>query len=584
MEQTSKKAQPNQPVQRVKLFKTNKGWMTAGITTMALAAGAVTFAGTNNASAATWKARSVADIVDQIKTATTKSTYTIKWGDTLETIAQALEQTGIKTSADRLAEINHIAKADVIYAGNKLTFTGTGSTAVATVKQSDGTKKSYNLDPNKQAQASTKDVQEAKQSQQKVAAKAAPVVQAKADTTKTSTADKTADAAAKSDDTATTTATAAKTDDNATAATTTDSSAKFEQAVKDAGYTYTKTDDGQYAFELTSGSASDAAAIKQLASDNQVTNYEYTDSKLTALTADLQAIGVQVKSASGAYTFTAKNDAQASAAKKLIAASGLSSKYSLTLVQADATSENAASTQTAATANDSAATKATTTSAADSTTTKAATASAAATTAAKAAPTSAATTPAKATTSNSAASTTAAKTTTVATKATTTATSTTPVKTSTTAKTTTTAAKTTTTATKTAATTTTTKTSSNASRTAKINAVIALAKQQLGKPYSWGAKGPSSFDCSGLMYYVFLNATGKNIGGYTVPQESAGTQVSVSNLQAGDLVFWGNHGNTYHVALYLGGGQYLEAPKPGYNVRISTLSSYFMPSFGVRVF
>jgi cell wall-associated NlpC family hydrolase len=545
MEQTSKKAQPNQPVQRVKLFKTNKGWMTAGITTMALAAGAVTFAGTNNASAATWKARSVADIVDQIKTATTKSTYTIKWGDTLETIAQALEQTGIKTSADRLAEINHIAKADVIYAGNKLTFTGTGSTAVATVKQSDGTKKSYNLDPNKQAQASTKDVQEAKQSQQKVAAKAAPVVQAKANTTKTSVAAKTTDAAAKSDDTATTTATAAKTDDNATAATTTDSSAKFEQAVKDAGYTYTKTDDGQYAFELTSGSASDAAAIKQLASDNQVTNYEYTDSKLTALTADLQAIGVQVKSASGAYTFTAKNDAQASAAKKLIAASGLSSKYSLTLVQADATSENAASTQTAATADDSAATKATTTSAADSTTTKAATTSAAATTAAA---------------------------------------STTPVKTSTTAKTTTTAAKTTTTATKTAATTTTTKTSSNASRTAKINAVIALAKQQLGKPYSWGAKGPSSFDCSGLMYYVFLNATGKNIGGYTVPQESAGTQVSVSNLQAGDLVFWGNHGNTYHVALYLGGGQYLEAPKPGYNVRISTLSSYFMPSFGVRVF
>jgi cell wall-associated NlpC family hydrolase len=580
MEQTSKKAQPNQPVQRVKLFKTNKGWMTAGITTMALAAGVVTFAGTNNASAATWKARSVADIVDQIKTATTKSTYTIKWGDTLETIAQALEQTGIKTSADRLAEINHIAKADVIYAGNKLTFTGTGSTAVATVKQSDGTKKSYNLDPNKQAQASTKDVQEAKQSQQKVAAKAAPVVQAKADTTKTSTAAKTTDTAAKSDDAKAATDTAATTDDNATAATTTDSSAKFEQAVKDAGYTYTKTDDGQYVFELTSGSASDAAAIKQLASDNQVTNYEYTDSKLTALTADLQAIGVQVKSASGAYTFTAKNDAQASAAKKLIAASGLSSKYSLTLVQADATSENAASTQAAQTTDDSAATKATTTTTAATTATKAATTSAAATTTAKTATTSAATTtPAKTTTSNA-----AAKTTTVATKTTTTAASTTPVKTSTTAKTTTTAAKTTTTAAKTTATTTTTKTSSSASRTAKINAVIALAKKQLGKPYSWGAKGPSSFDCSGLMYYVFLNATGKNIGGYTVPQESAGTQVSVSNLQAGDLVFWGSHGNTYHVALYLGGGQYLEAPKPGYNVRISTLSSYFMPSFGVRVF
>lgn len=583
MEQTNKKAQPNQSVRRVKLFKTNKGWMTAGITTMALAAGAVTFAGTNNASAATWKARSVSDIVDQIKTATTKSTYTIKWGDTLETIAQALEQTGIKTSADRLAEINHIAKADVIYAGNKLTFTGTGSTAVATVKQSDGTKKSYNLNPSKQAQASTKDVQEAKQSQQKVAAKAAPVVQAKADTSKTSAADKTTDTAAKSDDAKAATDTAAKTDDTAA----TDSSAKFEQAVKDAGYTYTKTDDGQYSFELTSGSASDVAAIKQLASDNQITNYQYTDSKLTALTADLQAIGVQVKSASGAYTFTAKDAAQASAAKKLIAASGLSSKYSLTLVQADATSEDAANTQAATTADDGAATETATTSTAATTATKSATTSAAATTTAKTATTSAATTtPAKSTTSSAAASTTAAKTTasTTAAKATTTAASTTAAKTSTTAKATTTAAKTTTTAAKTTATTTTTKTSSSASRTAKINAVIALAKKQLGKPYSWGAKGPSSFDCSGLMYYVFLNATGKNIGGYTVPQESAGTQVSVSNLQAGDLVFWGNHGNTYHVALYLGGGQYLEAPKPGYNVRISTLSSYFMPSFGVRVF
>jgi cell wall-associated NlpC family hydrolase len=563
MEQTSKKAQPNQTVRRVKLFKTNKGWMTAGITTMALAAGAVTFAGTNSADAATWKARSVADIVDQIKTATTKSTYTIKWGDTLETIAQALEQTGIKTSADRLAEINHIAKADVIYAGNKLTFTGTGSTAVATVKQSDGTKKSYNLNPSKQAQASTKDVQEAKQSQQKVAAKATPVVQSKSTSAATTSTKQT--------DTSTT---------QATATTTTDSSAKFEQAVKDAGYTYTTTDDGQYAFELTNGSASDAAAIKQLASDNQVSNYQFTDNKLTALTADLQAIGAQVKSASGAYTFTAKTAAQYSAAKKLIAASGLSSKYSLTLVQLDATSTVAteANAQTDTTASDDA--TATNTATATATDTKSATTAASTTAAQTATTTATSTTPAKSTTTT-AASTTPAKSTT------TTVASTTPAKTTTTtaakSTTSTTPAKTST-ASKTSTAATTTTTTSSSSRTAKINAVIALAKKQLGKPYVWGAKGPSSFDCSGLMYYVFLNATGKNIGGYTVPQESAGTQVSVSNLQTGDLVFWGNHGNTYHVALYLGGGQYLEAPKPGYNVRISTLSSYFMPSFGVRVF
>ncbi|MFD1430093.1 C40 family peptidase [Lacticaseibacillus mingshuiensis] len=134
-----------------------------------------------------------------------------------------------------------------------------------------------------------------------------------------------------------------------------------------------------------------------------------------------------------------------------------------------------------------------------------------------------------------------------------------------------------------ATTTNTTNVSSSASRTAKINAVIALAKQQIGKPYQWGGKGPTSFDCSGLMHYVFLNAIGTEIGGWSVPQESAGTVISVSNLQKGDLVFWGARGASYHVALYLGGGQYLNAPQPGENVQIDSFSAYFEPSFGVHV-
>ncbi|KRM36324.1 hypothetical protein FC83_GL003079 [Agrilactobacillus composti DSM 18527 = JCM 14202] len=113
--------------------------------------------------------------------------------------------------------------------------------------------------------------------------------------------------------------------------------------------------------------------------------------------------------------------------------------------------------------------------------------------------------------------------------------------------------------------------------------VIDLAKQQIGKPYVWGAKGPNSFDCSGLMHYVFQQALGKEIGGWTVPQESAGTQVSVENAQAGDLLFWGGHGATYHVALALGNGQYLHAPQPGQNVTIANISPYFWPSFAVHV-
>ncbi|WP_390407235.1 C40 family peptidase [Lacticaseibacillus jixiensis] len=141
----------------------------------------------------------------------------------------------------------------------------------------------------------------------------------------------------------------------------------------------------------------------------------------------------------------------------------------------------------------------------------------------------------------------------------------------------------TTTATKPAATTTPVATTNNASRSAKIAAVIKVAKAQLGKPYVWGGKGPSSFDCSGLAHYAYLNGANKEIGGYTGAQEYSGTVVSIANLQVGDLVFWGSRGSTYHVAIYLGGNQYINAPKPGQNVQIASISKYFMPSFGVRV-
>ncbi|WP_300561246.1 C40 family peptidase [Companilactobacillus sp.] len=114
--------------------------------------------------------------------------------------------------------------------------------------------------------------------------------------------------------------------------------------------------------------------------------------------------------------------------------------------------------------------------------------------------------------------------------------------------------------------------------------VIKVAKQQLGKPYVWNAKGPNSFDCSGLMQYVFGIATGQNIGSWTVPQETAGTKVALSDLQPGDLLFWGPEGASYHVALYLGNNQYLNALRPGTNVKIDSITSSFAPSFGVRIF
>ncbi|MDV7752805.1 C40 family peptidase [Enterococcus casseliflavus] len=112
--------------------------------------------------------------------------------------------------------------------------------------------------------------------------------------------------------------------------------------------------------------------------------------------------------------------------------------------------------------------------------------------------------------------------------------------------------------------------------------IVAEAYNHIGKPYVWGGKGPDSFDCSGFTRNVFLKVTGRDIGGWTVPQESAGTVISVSQAQAGDLLFWGSAGNTHHVAIALGGGQYIHAPRPGQTVSVGSNSSW-APSFAVRV-
>ncbi|MDH6364249.1 peptidoglycan hydrolase CwlO-like protein [Enterococcus sp. PF1-24] len=114
------------------------------------------------------------------------------------------------------------------------------------------------------------------------------------------------------------------------------------------------------------------------------------------------------------------------------------------------------------------------------------------------------------------------------------------------------------------------------------NDIINYAMQFIGVPYVWGGRTPSGFDCSGFCYYVYLNATGKNIGSWTVPQESCGTIISVSQAEAGDLLFWGSRGSTYHVALAMGGGQFIEAPTFGQTVSISNIS-FNPPSFAVRV-
>ncbi|QAR35436.1 C40 family peptidase [Latilactobacillus curvatus] len=116
----------------------------------------------------------------------------------------------------------------------------------------------------------------------------------------------------------------------------------------------------------------------------------------------------------------------------------------------------------------------------------------------------------------------------------------------------------------------------------KQQAVVSLAQQQVGKPYVWGATGPNSFDCSGLVQYVYSHAAGINLPRVTNQQESCGSEVSLNALEPGDLLFWGNRGSTYHVAIYIGSGNFVQAPEPGQNVKVTNMK-YYYPSFARRV-
>lgn len=102
-------------------------------------------------------------------------------------------------------------------------------------------------------------------------------------------------------------------------------------------------------------------------------------------------------------------------------------------------------------------------------------------------------------------------------------------------------------------------------------------------PYVWGGNSLSGMDCSGFVDYVYAHAENKQLPHNSVALESYVNQHTVSQVQPGDLLFWGNHGSTYHVAIYTGNNQYAAAAKPGTNVAIYTLSPYFAPSFAGTV-
>ena len=103
----------------------------------------------------------------------------------------------------------------------------------------------------------------------------------------------------------------------------------------------------------------------------------------------------------------------------------------------------------------------------------------------------------------------------------------------------------------------------------KAAEAVYWAEKQLGKPYVWAAAGPDTFDCSGLMLWSYAKV-GVNLTHYSGDQIHQGTSVSRSELQAGDLVFFGSP--IHHVGMYCGGGNFIEAPYTGTDVRITPLS------------
>jgi peptidoglycan DL-endopeptidase CwlO len=125
---------------------------------------------------------------------------------------------------------------------------------------------------------------------------------------------------------------------------------------------------------------------------------------------------------------------------------------------------------------------------------------------------------------------------------------------------------------------------------AAVTTAIAFARQQLGKPYQFGSSGPNTWDCSGLTMMAYA-AAGYSIGGHSATMQytvaaNRGRTLPYSQALPGDLIFYSTGGSAtaskYHVAMYLGQGQMIEAPSPGNPVRIVSVRHFERVPFVAR--
>jgi cell wall-associated NlpC family hydrolase len=106
---------------------------------------------------------------------------------------------------------------------------------------------------------------------------------------------------------------------------------------------------------------------------------------------------------------------------------------------------------------------------------------------------------------------------------------------------------------------------------------ISIATAQIGKEYVWGGAGPNTFDCSGLMQWSWAQV-GVHLPRVAADQQSWATPVPISDVQPGDLVFFGNP--AHHVGMYVGDGLMVEAPHTGATVDLTSIWWDDLAGFG----
>ncbi|GHF36566.1 hypothetical protein GCM10010218_17620 [Streptomyces mashuensis] len=111
---------------------------------------------------------------------------------------------------------------------------------------------------------------------------------------------------------------------------------------------------------------------------------------------------------------------------------------------------------------------------------------------------------------------------------------------------------------------------------------VNYALRHVGDPYVYGGTGPRRWDCSGLVQQAYRRA-GVRLPRLAADQYRATRRIPRASLRRGDLVFWSSDGaasGVHHVAIYLGGGRYVEAAHGGTRVRVSSFKRYDAHMYG----